>query len=283
MNPLTNSAVPAPRLSAAPAPRPVADEFETFCEDVRRVCGIDLSQYKRGQMERRVRSFIDRRKGGSLAEYAAKLRSDKEELDAFLDRVTINVSQLWRNPEQWERVQRKIIPELVQGARTFKAWSAGCSYGAEALTLAAIARETAPDVRIEIEGTDIDGRVVERARRGNFSAADARDAPSAALKRWFEVEADGSWQARPELLSCCRFEVADLLRTPARPNRYDLVLCRNTVIYFTDEVRDALHARLAESVRPGGYFMIGSTERVTDPRGLGLEPAFPFTYRKTEA
>jgi chemotaxis protein methyltransferase CheR len=196
--------------------------------------------------------------------------------------VTINVSQLWRNPEQWERVQRRIIPELVTGRPSFKAWSAGCSYGAEALTLAAIARETAPSVRIEIDGTDIDQRVVDRARQGRFSASDARDAPSAALKRWFEPEPDGSWQARPELVACCRFEVGDLLRTPARTGKYDLVLCRNTVIYFTDEVRDALHARLAASVRPGGYFMIGSTERVTDPRALGLEPAFPFTYRKTE-
>jgi chemotaxis protein methyltransferase CheR len=78
-----------------------------------------------------------------------------------------------------------------------------------------------------------------------------------------------------------RFEEGDLLRMPVRPDSYDLVFCRNTVIYFTEEVRDALHARLATALRPGGYLFVGTSERVADPRGLGLTSPFHFVYRKS--
>ncbi len=256
------------------------DDYEAFCEGFRRLCGIDLGQYKRGQMERRIRTFTERRGTSDLVEYLKLLKQD-DELNAFLDRVTINVSQLWRNPEQWTRLQRDIIPELTKDQRTFTSWSAGASYGAEAYTLAAIAHEaTQPGTRIVVDGTDIDKRVVARAKRGHFTNEDARDAPKPLLTKWFDKDEHG-WQAKQELIRVTNFQQGDLLRTTARPGKYDLVLCRNTVIYFTDDVRDALHARLAESVRPGGYFMVGSTERVAQPAALGLEPAYPFTYRKT--
>jgi chemotaxis protein methyltransferase CheR len=254
------------------------DEYGAFCTAIRRLCGIDLSQYKRGQMERRIRTFSERRGITRLQDYAAVLADSKQELEDFLDRVTINVSQLWRNPEQWELLHRKILPEFAGRAR-FKAWSAGSSYGAEAYTLAAVCAEALPGVRTEIVGTDIDRRMVERARLGVFSTADARDVPARQRSRWF-AERDGMLHADPELRGRCRFEAGDLLTMRPAQQVYDLVLCRNTVIYFTPDVKDALHARLAAAVVPGGYFMVGSTERISDPAELGLEVAYPFVYRR---
>jgi chemotaxis protein methyltransferase CheR len=131
----------------------------------------------------------------------------------------------------------------------------------------------------EILGTDIDPRMVARAREGRFSAEDARSAPPEALARWFERDGD-ELVARRELKAIVRFETGDLLRMPFPEGRYDLVLCRNTVIYFTEDVRDALHERLARSLRPGGYFLIGSTERVSRTAEVGLEVVRPFLYRK---
>jgi chemotaxis protein methyltransferase CheR len=87
-------------------------------------------------------------------------------------------------------------------------------------------------------------------------------------------------QADPKLKALCRFETGDLLTMRPARQVYDLVLCRNTVIYFTPEVKDALHARIAGALVPGGYFMVGSTERITDPMALGLEIAHPFVYRR---
>ncbi|MEA2150890.1 MAG: chemotaxis protein methyltransferase CheR [Solirubrobacteraceae bacterium] len=255
-----------------------AAEYAGFCTGVRRLCGIDLSQYKRAQMERRIRTFAERRGNAGLAGYLGVLGESREELEAFLDRVTINVSQLWRNPEQWELLRTKILPEFAERGR-LRAWSAGCSYGAEAYTLAATCAEVLPSARVEIVGTDIDRRMVERARAGVFSIDDARDAPAAKRKRWFD-ERDGQLHADPKLRALCRFETGDLLAMRPARQVYDLVLCRNTVIYFTPEVKDALHARIADALVPGGYFMVGSTERINGPAQLGLEIAHPFVYRR---
>jgi chemotaxis protein methyltransferase CheR len=252
------------------------DDFLQFCGGFRRLTGIDLTQYKRRQMERRVRTFADRR-APDLARYLQVLSGSRDELNDFLDRVTINVSQLWRNPEQWD-ILAKVVAGLAETG-TLRAWSAGCSYGAEAYTLAAIGREVAPNARLEIVGTDIDKRMVARAREGRFTIDDARSAPPAQLRRWFDREPDG-WRAKPELRMLTRFDTGDLLNDPMPPARFDLVLCRNVVIYFTEPVRDALHHRLAESLRPGGYLMVGSSERVAEPRAIGLDSPAPFIYRK---
>jgi chemotaxis protein methyltransferase CheR len=253
-----------------------ADDFTPFCEAVRALCGVDLLQYKRAQMERRIRTWTARRGTEDLAEYARRLKADNGELDAFLDRVTINVSQLWRHPEQWASLSTTILPELAKTARgRVRAWSAGCSYGAEAYTLAAVCRESIPGTRVEIKGTDLDPRMVARAREGKFSADDARGAPQKSIDRFFP-----GGQAVEELRRMVSFDKGDLLRMPVQREAYDLVMCRNTVIYFTEEVRDALHTRLVEALKPGGYLIVGTSERVADPRALGLTSPFHFIYRK---
>lgn len=259
-------------------PEAARDEYVVFCEAVQSLCKIDLLQYKRAQMERRIRTFAERRGVRRLSEYADVLRGSGGELDEFLDRITINVSQLWRNPEQWELLRRQVVPELAEQGR-IRAWSAGCSYGAEAYTLAAICQEAAPAASLVVKGTDIDRRMVDRARSGWFSREDARDAPRGLLAKWFDV-ADGGHVAGAALKARTRFEVGDLLTMRCPAGAHDLVLCRNTVIYFTEDVRDALHARLAGSLRPGGYLVVGATERVANAASMGLVPAHPFTYRK---
>jgi chemotaxis protein methyltransferase CheR len=117
--------------------------------------------------------------------------------------------------------------------------------------------------------------MVARARRGAFTAEEARGAPQRSLERFFP-----GGQATEELRRMVQFETDDLLRMPVARERYDLVLCRNTVIYFTEAVRDALHVRLVDALRPGGYLVVGASERVADPRGLDLTSPFHFIYRK---
>jgi chemotaxis protein methyltransferase CheR len=254
------------------------DDYIEFCSFVRRVCGIDLSQYKRPQMERRLRSYFAQQGVANLTEGADRLMRCPNELDGLLDRITINVSQLWRNPEQWELLAAKVLPELAVG-RHLEAWSAGCSYGAEAFTLAQTCRDAIPGVSPRILGIDIDRRMIARARHAVFNEADIRSTPPASLARGFERVPEG-WQARPELRQMVRFEQGDLLRIRPRRESFDLVLCRNTVIYFAEPMRDELHARLASSLRPGGCLVVGSTERVSEPAAMGLLPTHPFIYRK---
>jgi len=261
------------------APTTAVDDYVEFCAGVRTLCEIDLSQYKRTQMERRIRSFAVRRGAPRLTDYLRRLATDADELDRLLDRVTINVSQLWRNPSQWTLLEQDVLPALAATER-IRAWSAGSSYGAEAYTLAAVAHVAVPEAKITVLGTDIDRRMVALAQIGEFSENDARDAPREALERWFEPT-PGGWRAGEELRAVTSFERGDLLRLTTRPRAYDLILCRNTAIYFNEDVRDKLHAGLAEALRPGGYLLVGSTERVADPTTIDLSPVLPFTYRKS--
>jgi chemotaxis protein methyltransferase CheR len=254
------------------------DDYLEFCHGLRKLCGVDLTQYKRAQMERRLRTYFARDGFTRLTESLQGLRADPAALEAVLDRITINVSQLWRNPEQWQLLEHQIVPDLAPSGR-LRAWSAGSSYGAEAYTLAAVCKAAIPDAQVRITGTDIDRRMVARAKLGKFSDDDARSAPKQELERWFE-RSGGGWQARPELRQITHFEVGDLLRVQPRADSFDLILCRNTVIYFAEPIRDELHARLAHALRPGGCLVIGSTERVAKPTALGLRPIHPFTYTK---
>ncbi|HUO69145.1 MAG TPA: protein-glutamate O-methyltransferase CheR [Solirubrobacteraceae bacterium] len=256
-----------------------AEDYQRFCEGVRQLSGVDLTQYKRPQMERRLRAFTERRGFKHLTDSLPGLRENRAELDALLDRMTINVSQLWRNPQHWVALQKEILPELASKGG-IQAWSAGCSYGAEAYTLAAICLAAVPRTNVRILGTDIDKRMVERAKAGEFTDEDARSAPPADMKRWFE-RVDERWRARPELRAITRFEVGDLLRIKPPTAHFDLIMCRNTVIYFAEPIRDELHARLASALRPGGYLMVGATERVSEPAALHLRPAHPFIFRKS--
>jgi chemotaxis protein methyltransferase CheR len=254
------------------------DDYLTFCAGLRQLCGIDLTQYKRPQMERRLRAFFERRGTVRLTDSLPTLRRNPAELEALLDRVTINVSQLWRHPEQWRRLGATILPDVARSGRV-RAWSAGCSYGAEAFTLAAVCRQTIPNATVRIIGTDIDSRVVARAKEATFSAEDARGVDERLMERFF-VRNGTSWQAKPDLRAMVRFEIADLLRLDPGVASYDLIMCRNTVIYFAEPIRDALHERLARALRPGGYLVIGPTERVSNASAIGLETVQPFILRK---
>ena len=255
-----------------------SDDYVLFCEGLRQICGVDLSQYKRPQMERRLRSFFARKGIHLLTDCLDALRKDKGELDALLDRVTINVSQLWRHPEQWTRLEGEVLPELA-AAGPVRAWSAGCSYGAESYTLAAICHKVIPKARVQITGTDIDRRMIDRARAAVFSAEDARGVDIKEMERAFDRVPEG-WHAKDGLRRMMTFEIGDLLRVRPQAASKDLIMCRNTVIYFAEPIRDDLHARLAQALRPGGYLVVGATERVSKPADLGLQMAHPFIYRK---
>ena len=121
-----------PRAAAPAAPRPAGvgfqatvrpDEYTMFCEGVRAICAVDLLQYKRGQMERRIKTWVERREGGDLKTYLGRLRKEPAELDAFLDRVTINVSHLWRHEEQWDVLGMEILPRLAAARGRVRAWT----------------------------------------------------------------------------------------------------------------------------------------------------------------
>lgn len=260
---------------------PPPEDFVRFCGGIADLIGVDLSLYKRKQMERRARGLASRFGDGTLDGYLQTLKSDSEQLDKFMERMTITVSQLWRNNEIFQSIEKDLLPELNEkaGVRRLHLWSAGCSYGAEPYTLAAVCLEMRDKLnRVpSITGSDINPHMIERAKKGFYTDEDARDAPRDLMERYFE-RVDGGWSAKAELRTLIRFKVEDLFA--AKTDGMDLILFRNVAIHFERERRDRVHQILADALLPGGMLVLGSTEMIVHPAELGLERVRPFVFRK---
>jgi len=259
------------------------DDYDRFIHGVRTLVGIDLSQYRRTQMERRLRTFARRQQCTDLDQYLAHLKSDDGAVAEFRDRMTINVSELFRNPHHFRTLEQVHLPELLARApgRGLAVWSAGCSYGAELHSVSILLQELAPDRRHRLEGTDIDPFIIERARAGRFREADLRSVTHARRARWFDAveDDDGKWQVDATLRQAAHFRRHDLLRG-RYPADLDLICCRNVVIYFTDEAKEGIYRGFRDALRPGGILFIGATERIANAKEIGLEHVGMFFYRR---
>lgn len=175
----------AGELASATEPHSGPD-YDRFCTCVRSLCGVELAHYRRPQMERRLRSFAERCGEPDLDGYLGLLKRDESAREGFLDRMTINVSELFRNPERFEELERQHLPALAEAGNPLRVWSAGCSYGAEAYTLAILLAEMTAGHRAELVASDIGETVLARAREGWFGPADLRNVTPERLRDWFE-------------------------------------------------------------------------------------------------
>ncbi len=252
--------------------------WEWFKVQVRDQNGLDLAQYKAKQLDRRMATMMVRAGRSTPAEFWEWLNEDPIRLRSFLDRVSINVSSLFRNPEKFEQLQKRVLPELLQQNRFLKIWSAGCSYGAEAYSLAILAAELAPDTEHSVLATDIDIGSLQSASNVRFGEDDMIHVSQARREAFFDT-IDGKYQPRRVLADMIKFRTHDLLRDHFG-TMYDLILCRNVVIYLEDEPKDRLYHRFLSALRTGGYLFVGNTERILNGAEIGYENPTPFFYRR---
>lgn len=253
-------------------------DFTSFKRKVKIAYGLDLGAYKRPQMERRLRANMEKCGAASFQHYFKLIQSDKKLADEFLDRLTINVSELFRNPDQFQTLEKRVIPELLKSGRGLTIWSAGCSYGAEPYTLSILLNEIAPVGKHSILATDIDDAMLARALRGIFQETEIRNVTKQRVEKYFGKTAQG-YEARANLKNIIKFEKHNLLESEFKKG-FDLILCRNVVIYFTDETKAVLYRKFYDSLKPGGYLFVGGTERIHDAAQIGFESPVPFFYRK---
>lgn len=258
-------------------PVEITPAWECFYGKVQRRTGLDLRNYRQEQMQRRILGLVDARKLGDLETLGVLVEQDADEARRVINRLAINVSELYRNPEKWVELETSVLPLIYRKNQGLRCWSAGCSYGAEALTLASILHRKFPGDH-QILGTDIDESAIGQARLGFFTPNDVRAVPADVLRSDF-ISTDGGWQARPELRRMVTFRAGNLLADRFAPN-FDLILCRNVVIYFNDSAKLTLYQRFFQALRPGGFLFTGSTERIPDARKIGYESPLPFFYQK---
>jgi chemotaxis protein methyltransferase CheR len=250
-----------------------------FYESVKKRTGLDFHSYKAVQLQRRIVTMAGSKGSRTLGEFWNWLVTEKGHMEWFLDRMAINVSELFRNPDKWEDLKTHVIPRLLQKSKRLKCWSAGCSYGAEAYTLAMILESRFPGAH-RVVGTDIDDAALLQANSGQFSQSDVRAVPKAYKER-FLVAAGDKWVADEGLKRYLTFKKQNLLE-PQGETGFDLILCRNVVIYFTEEAKTQLYRRFCSALRPGGFLFVGSTERIFGASELGFVPQQPFFYQKPE-
>jgi chemotaxis protein methyltransferase CheR len=255
--------------------------YAYFLRAVRRLTGVDLTCYRQGQLRRRLEALVQRVGAGGFMEYARLLEREPARLQEFRDYFTINVSEFFRDPDRFRYLERQVLPGLLAARPSLRVWSAGCSIGAEPYSVAILLKELAPRGTHRIVATDVDRTVLDRARRGDgYGPADLRAVTPERLARWFATAPGGqTYAVRPELKPLIEFREHNLLG-PAPGDGYDLILCRNVVIYFTDEAKDGLYRRFVDALRPGGTLFVGGTEIVRGAEQLGLAPAGPSFYRK---
>lgn len=212
----------------------------------------------------------------SLGEFFEWISSTPKNTEWFLDRLAINVSELFRNPEKWSEMEKEILPLLLKSNSRLKIWSAGCSYGAEAYTLAMILDKKFSGSH-RIIGSDIDTAALNQAKEGRFSTNDLRCVPSE-YKSYLKPEGN-EWVADPSLRKYLTFQKGNLLGDRFDTG-FDLIMCRNVVIYFTEEAKDELYEKFFRSLKPGGILFVGSTERIARSEDIGYKTAKPFYYQK---
>jgi chemotaxis protein methyltransferase CheR len=269
------------RAVASVAERP-AREWADFTRQIKRRTGLDLGAYKPEQMQRRLRWLMLRANVSTCDEYVGLLDRQPARLRELRDYVTINVSEFFRSPRQFDHLRDDILPALLARRPRLRVWSAGCSYGAETYSLALLLEDMAPGVGHYIVGTDVDDTMLARARAASaFTEQDLRNLP-AALRRQFRQGEDGGLALSSTIASRVIFKRHDLLCDPAEPG-FDLILCRNVMMYFTAEAKARVFKSLYDALGPGGYLFVGSSEALAEPADVGFTHEQLAFYRKQES
>jgi chemotaxis protein methyltransferase CheR len=252
--------------------------FRALTEKISGERGFGCASYKEKCLRRRIAVRMRSRAIHTYADYARLLDSDPSEWDRLLDALTINVTKLFRNPEAYQAMASRVIPALWRDvAGQIRIWSAGCSGGQEPYSIAILFHRHCAALgdagrfgRVRILGTDIDRTVLASAGAGAFREADFAETPAEVRERYFSE--GPHFQVDPEIRSAVTFSVHDLLSDPAPPGSFDLITCRNVLIYFDRDSQERIFGTFYEALVPGGYLMLGKVETLLGEWRRRLRP-----------
>ena len=254
-------------------------DYEYFKKEIWKLTEIDLSSYKEQQMKRRIDTLIANHGFSGYDRYVTALKSDKELFEEFVNYITINVSEFYRNPEQWRLLDEQVIPDLIgKFGRNLKIWSAACSTGDEPYSLVMALSRFVPLSQINIFATDLDKQIIEKAKVGLYKEKSVASVPEDLRKRFF-TKVGLSYKIADEVKARVHFQEHNLLKDPYQRD-FHLIVCRNVLIYFTEEAKEEIFRKFYASLAPGGTLFIGSTEQIMDYKDIGYQRRNSFFYSK---
>jgi len=259
-----------PHLSAA--------SFSAIRQLIFSVAGISMTQEKEELVKARLATRLRELKITGYEEYLDRIQTDKIELSNMVDVLTTNKTSFFREQQHFDYLIAHVFPIWRAERQPRRIWSAGCSSGEEPYTLGMLLREHLPQLDVRILATDLSLRVLTRAKKARYAAAVVDDVPAPLRLKYLQrVPGTGpvSFDVSPDVTSLVSFARLNLMGDWPMRGPFDLILCRNVMIYFSDETRTVLACRFAELLAPGAPLMIGHAESLASleqPLGL-IEPA----------
>jgi len=256
--------------------------YEGFKSEIHLMTGINLSYYKEKQMKRRIDSLIRKNGIDSYDEYIKSLKKDKALFDEFINHITINVSEFYRNPGQWKVLEEEILPQILERTQSPVIWSSACSTGEEPYTLVMVLNKFVPLSRIKILASDIDVAALEKAKAGIYNEKSVESMPKEYLEKYFTKMRESYfnvYRINDDVKRCVEFKRLDLHKDEY-PINCDLIVCRNVLIYFTEEAKNKIYLKFNHSLKDGGILFVGSTEQIIMFQKYGFKPIRTFFYQK---
>lgn len=254
------------------------DDLLMIREYIWNSCGIWLDESKEYLLENRLGGLCRSENLSTYRELIHRAKSEPRVQEELIDCVTINETLFFRDHSPFQALRHKVIPALIDAREEsanpnrLRIWSAACSTGQEAYSIAMALTELIPDIDqwdIEVLCSDISEAALADAQEGVYKAFEIeRGLPTEYLDRYF-TECDRGWKVNDSIKSLCRFEKRNLVRPFWGLGPFDVVFCRNVAIYFTAEDRKQLFERLTTTMADDGYLFVGCSECLQD---LGYEP-----------
>lgn len=252
-------------------------DFIEFHNWIYKEFNINLNAYKQEQLNRRINSLMSRLGISTLTEYKNLLMSNIEEKQRFLDFITINVTEFFRNPELFKELEKN-LKIYLENTDKLKIWSAACSIGCEPYSVAMILNSINPKGKNTILATDIDNTILQRAKKGEYLESDLKNVSNSYKKEYFKEE-NGKYIIDSRLKSIVNFKKHDLILDNYEKD-FDLIICRNVIIYFKNEVKKEIFKKFSDSLKKGGLLFVGATESIYNYKEFGLEKVSTFIYKK---
>ncbi|MDR1239315.1 MAG: protein-glutamate O-methyltransferase CheR [Treponema sp.] len=253
-------------------------DFEQYRALIYSESGITFTPTNRSILESRLRERLRENHLDSVKTYFAVISKDREELKAFLDSITTNLTRFFRNQAHFDALEHFVVPELLKikagSSSPIRIWSAGCSTGEEPYTIAMLMSEILPPPwKFEIIASDLSLKCLMTAKEGFYAENRITGVPDNYLKKYFD-KVEGGYKIHGDLMSKIRFDYHNLKNDSGLRN-LDVVFCRNVIIYFDDAAQAAVINRFWDSMAAKSFLFIGHSESL-----FGMDTKFEFV--KTE-
>lgn len=256
-------------------------QFLWFKKKFYELSGLNLSGYKDSQTKRRILSYIQHKGLNNYVEFYRTLEKDKDLLIEFSNFLTINVSYFYRDVERWDELKDRYLPQLLRHNKTLKIWSAGCSNGCEPYTIVFVLEEYKSDAffTYSILATDIDSDALKQARDGVYIPEYLKYLNKRLIKEYFTAENGTNFKIKESVKKQIRFEAGNLQKAHYRDN-FDLIICRNVVIYFEEDEKTKLYYKFHQALNHGGILFVGGTEVLFQSEEVGFKNLSTGFYQK---